>query len=37
LNWNAKQKIASAAWGMDRSADGFKGQRTLSLRNDFNQ
>jgi hypothetical protein len=35
-NLIAKQKIASADWGMRLAADPFKGQRSLSLRNDFN-
>jgi hypothetical protein len=35
-DWIAKQKIALTVWGMALAADPFKGQRDLSLRNEFN-
>jgi hypothetical protein len=37
IDWIAKQKIASEHGARFRTADPFKGQCGLSLRNDFNQ
>jgi hypothetical protein len=36
-DWIAKQKIAAATGETSRTPDPFKGQRDLSLRNDFNR